>query len=239
MSEKAKYENRNPIHRYLLQRFLASAARAVLTTGRTKIVDVGCADGYVYRYLRDHSGIAFDYVGYDIDHLAITQAKRGFPGIPFREASIYDLKVNTELVLCMQVLEHLNAPERAVKQLASMNADYFVVSVPHEPWFALGNLARGRHIRRLGSLPGHINHWTKRSFAELLGRHFEIVGDFSSFPWIMHLLCKPAPVARRRHLGVPVARRTRFSNKRGLDRNKSASASDESRRQKREQDAQE
>jgi SAM-dependent methyltransferase len=199
MSEKSKYESRSPIQRYLVERFLSSAAAALRSTGKRQIVEIGCADGYVYGFLRARLGVPFDYAGYDVDKAAITLAKQRYPDIQFEQGDIYGLAVRAEIVLCLEVLEHLSDPERALRQLAAMDADDFIVSVPHEPWFTLGNLARGRHLTTLGNIPGHINRWRKATFKQLVAPHFDIVQDYSSFPWIMYRLRKAGagPAAQR------------------------------------------
>jgi hypothetical protein len=71
MSEASKYENKNPLHRYLLDRFLQSVTPAVLSTGRRDIVEIGCADGYVYEFLLDHAGVPLSCAGFDIDLIAL------------------------------------------------------------------------------------------------------------------------------------------------------------------------
>lgn len=193
MSQISKYESRNPIQTALVRRFLASVTKAVLSTGKRNIADVGCADGYVYQFLRDHAGVPLDYVGYDVDLAALERAKARFPGIRFERGSAYDLDASADLVLCLEVLEHLADPDKALQHLASLSAGDFIVSVPHEPWFALGNLARGRHIGTFGNLPDHFNRWTKTRFNTQLSPWFEIVTDYSSFPWILYRLRKRRP----------------------------------------------
>jgi SAM-dependent methyltransferase len=190
MSEASKYENKNPLHRHLLHRFLSSITRAVLSTGRRDIAEIGCADGYVYEFLRDHAGARFHYAGFDVDVDALERARRRFPGVTFAHGSIYDFKTNADLVLCLEVLEHLEEPDAALRHIASLDADDFIISVPHEPWFALGNLARGRHIATFGNLPDHVNRWTKAQFRRQLSPWFEVVKDYSSFPWIAYRLRK-------------------------------------------------
>jgi hypothetical protein len=76
-SEASKYENKNPLHRFLLNRFLSSITRGVLSTGRRDIVEIGCADGYVYEFLRDHAGVPLNYADFDIDLIALESAKKG------------------------------------------------------------------------------------------------------------------------------------------------------------------
>jgi Methyltransferase domain len=192
MSEASKYENRNPLHRFLLHRFLGSITQGVLSTGRRNIVEIGCADGYVYEFLRENAGIAFDYAGFDVDAAALDRAKTRFPGTRFEHGSIYDFTAEADLVLCLEVLEHLEEPGAALRHLAALDVDDFIVSVPHEPWFALGNLARGRHVATFGNLPDHLNRWTKAQFRRELSPWFEVITDYSSFPWIAYRLRKAA-----------------------------------------------
>ena len=50
------------------------------------------------------------------------------------------------------------------------------------------NMARGAYVKDLGNTPGHVNHWSKRSFVSLLARHGEVVEARSPFPWTMLLV---------------------------------------------------
>ena len=65
---------------------------------------------------------------------------------------------------------------------------WLLVSVPREPLWRALNMARGAYLRDLGNTPGHLNHWSKRSFARLLARHGEVVELRSPFPWTMALV---------------------------------------------------
>ena len=49
-------------------------------------------------------------------------------------------------------------------------------------------MARGAYLKDLGNTPGHVNHWSKRSFVSLLGRHGDVVEARSPFPWTMLLV---------------------------------------------------
>ena len=53
---------------------------------------------------------------------------------------------------------------------------------------AVLNMARGAYLRELGNTPGHVNHWSKRSFVRLLSQHGEVVEARSPFPWTMLLV---------------------------------------------------
>ena len=64
---------------------------------------------------------------------------------------------------------------------------HLLVSVPREPLWRGLNMARGAYLKDLGNTPGHVNHWSKRSFTELLSRHGQVVEATSPFPWTMLL----------------------------------------------------
>ncbi len=77
----------------------------------------------------------------------------------------------------------------AYKQISLLWSLLFViVSVPREPLWRTVNMARGAYLKDLGNTPGHVNHWSKRSFVSLLERHGEVVEARSPFPWTMLLV---------------------------------------------------
>jgi hypothetical protein len=49
-------------------------------------------------------------------------------------------------------------------------------------------MARGAYLKDLGNTPGHLNHWSKRSFVGLLSRHGTVVEARTPFPWTMLLV---------------------------------------------------
>ena len=86
------------------------------------------------------------------------------------------------------MLEHVPDPERTLAEMARVAARHLLVSVPREPLWRALNVARGAYVRELGNTPGHVNHWSKRSFVALAGRHGEVVEARSPFPWTMLLV---------------------------------------------------
>ena len=73
-------------------------------------------------------------------------------------------------------------------EMARVARRHLLVSVPREPLWRALNVARGAYLRDLGNTPGHVNHWSKRSFAALLARHGEVEQVRSPFPWTMLLV---------------------------------------------------
>jgi SAM-dependent methyltransferase len=100
----------------------------------------------------------------------------------------------SDLVLCIEVLEHLPQVAPAVAELARITAretGRCVVSVPWEPWFCLGNLGRGKNVRRLGNDPEHIRWFTPRRLRRTLEPHFAEVTVVRAFPWLVGVAHQP------------------------------------------------
>ena len=106
---------------------------------------------------------------------------------------IYDLnekeKYGADLVVCCEVMEHLLEPEEALKKLAFLASPYCLFSVPREPLWRLLNLLRGVYIKKLGNTPGHVQHWSKRSFRRFVSPFFTVIETATPLPWTF-LLCR-------------------------------------------------
>jgi hypothetical protein len=79
-------------------------------------------------------------------------------------------------------------PERTLAEMRRCAQRHLLVSVPREPLWRALNVARGAYWPALGNTPGHLNHWSKRSFIALLGGYGEIAQVRSPFPWTMLLV---------------------------------------------------
>ena len=86
------------------------------------------------------------------------------------------------------MLEHVPDPRTTLSEMARCAQRYLLVSVPREPLWRALNMARGAYLSHLGNTPGHLNHWSRRSFMRLLSGHGEIVEARSPFPWTMLLV---------------------------------------------------
>jgi 2-polyprenyl-3-methyl-5-hydroxy-6-metoxy-1,4-benzoquinol methylase len=93
-----------------------------------------------------------------------------------------------DLVSAIEVLEHLPDPASTVAEMARCARRHLLVSVPREPLWRALNIARGAYLSTLGDTPGHLNHWSKRSFVRLLARHGEVAEIRTPLPWTMLLV---------------------------------------------------
>ena len=78
--------------------------------------------------------------------------------------------------------------EHTLAEMARCAERHLLVSVPREPLWRMLNIARGAYIAQLGNTPGHLNHWSKRSFTKLLSRYGQVAEVRSPFPWTMLLV---------------------------------------------------
>jgi SAM-dependent methyltransferase len=93
-----------------------------------------------------------------------------------------------DLACAIEVLEHVPDPEHTLAEMARCAERHLLVSVPREPLWRMLNMARGAYWPALGNTPGHLNHWSRRSFVRLLSRHGHVTEVRSPFPWTMLLV---------------------------------------------------
>lgn len=193
-----KYHTKNPIARWLVNGFLDSFRELSRSTDARDALEVGCGEGHLSAIL---AGDGRSVRGIDISPAIIEQA-RSHPdnrtnGARFEVGSVYDLSADSdaaELVVCCEVMEHLEDPDRALSILARLARPYLLVSVPREPIWRMLNMARGRYLGDLGNTPGHVQHWSQRRFLDLLSRHVDVIAVRTPLPWTM-ALCRARPTA--------------------------------------------
>jgi 2-polyprenyl-3-methyl-5-hydroxy-6-metoxy-1,4-benzoquinol methylase len=187
-----KYESRNPVQRLLIWYFHRRVWDLVVGTGAGRILDVGCGEGFtVGRLLAQDGHLAMQ--GLDADWPALLQAKRSHPGPPFLLGDIARLPYandSFDLVLCLEVLEHLGDHTAALDELKRVSGRYCLISVPNEPWFMLANLLRGKNVRAWGNDPEHVQHWTAGGFRRMMGEYFTVERVVYPFPWVLALCQK-------------------------------------------------
>lgn len=185
-----KYNSRNPLQQLLIQRFLNTVSCLVEQSGALILADIGCAEGFVINHLQ-RSGLPLQCVGIDIDIDALRRARSIYTGFQIQQGNIYDIPYEAgvfDLVLCLEVLEHLHYPEQAVLELMRISQRYCLLSVPHEPFFRVANLLRGKSLSRLGDDIDHVNHWNRASFTRFLQSFDLIVRNVEApFPWLVVL----------------------------------------------------
>lgn len=188
-----KYNTKNPIAAYLVGGFLKNFLELVDDTQAREVFEVGCGEGHLsIRMLRKGLSVA----GVDLEESVVRLANEtaGSEGFPqrFGVRDLYELSADeaaAELVVCCEVLEHVPDPAAALKVLTSLARPWLLLSVPREPIWRGLNMARGKYISDLGNTPGHIQHWSRSAFVDLVAQNARIVEIRTPLPWTM-VLCR-------------------------------------------------
>jgi methionine biosynthesis protein MetW len=153
----------NPYERWKMQRVRALLSR---TSEHARVLDLGCGDG---RVLADLAPLGIRGMGLDVSDEAVAQTRRR--GIEAARADLDGGHLPVadgafDVALCLDVVEHLFAPERLLR----------------EAW---RSLARGGQL--IIAVPNGLNLFNRVSFAA--GRHVDVMdkAHLSSAPFSEHL----------------------------------------------------
>lgn len=186
-----KYTSKNPIERRLVGGFMREFDVMVELTGAGAAHEVGCGEGELsMRLAREGLTVRGTDAFPEVIDEARERAAAEELDITYEAKAVQELdpaRDSAELVVCCEVLEHLEDPEGALEVLASLADPWLIASVPREPLWRALNMARGKYIGDRGNTPGHLNHWSKNGFARFLGTHFEVEMLRSPTPWTMAL----------------------------------------------------
>jgi 2-polyprenyl-3-methyl-5-hydroxy-6-metoxy-1,4-benzoquinol methylase len=187
-----KYGSTNPVVKRLMAGFERTLEELMAQASPRTILDVGCGEGVLtHRWAqREHVD---RIVGIDLEDPALQAEweQRRHPNLEYRLLKAENMPFadgEFELASAIEVLEHVPDPAHTVAEMARVASGWLLVSVPREPLWRGLNMARGAYLKDLGNTPGHLNHWSKRSFVSLLSRHGEVVEARSPFPWTMLLV---------------------------------------------------
>ena len=187
-----KYGSTNPVVRRLMGAFERTLDELFEQAAPQSLLDVGCGEAVLTHKWAQRLGDR-RVVGIDLDDplLHAEWEGRQAPNLSYRVMKAENLPFadgEFDLATAIEVLEHVPDPAHTVAEMARVASGHLLVSVPREPLWRGLNLARGAYVKQLGNTPGHLNHWSKRSFVTLLSRHGDVVEARSPFPWTMLLV---------------------------------------------------
>ncbi len=119
-AEPAWIHRRNLVHR-------------LLPSEAGPILDAGCGDGAMSEDIARVTGVPV--VGVDLSTKRASYARREFGSASYAIGSIYELPFANDTfstVVCADLLEHLDDPERAVTELVRVSSQWVVISVPYK-----------------------------------------------------------------------------------------------------------
>jgi ubiquinone/menaquinone biosynthesis C-methylase UbiE len=181
-----KYASKNPIEKRMMDGFFTALDRMLTGLQPDTVVEIGAGEGRITERLVDRFPNA-TVVGLDLpdtnlaeewDDIEVPMFFGDATRMPFVDKSI-------DLVVGLEVLEHVPHPERALADIARVCRGFTILSVPREPIWRAGNMARGRYFRDWGNTPGHVNHWSSRSFERFVAKRCAITDVAHPLPWTM------------------------------------------------------
>jgi len=184
-TNQAKYTDGVKIRNIFLRPFQRRFVNAVAALEPTSLLELGTGEGYLLNEIHQRLPQA-RLVGLDLIPEFVAEGKRVFPHLDLRTGDIYHINEpdqSWDVVVASEVLEHLDRPADALRELTRVAKHAVVLSVPWEPFFRLGNFARGKHWQRFGNHPEHINLWTGKKFVAFASEQLIVDHVIPSLPW--------------------------------------------------------
>ncbi len=187
-----KYGSTNPLVRRMMDGFEGALDDLLEAASPISLLDVGCGEGVLVHQWAQRLAPA-RVVGIDLEEPSIQAgwAQREAPNLEYKVMKAENLPFaenEFDMACAIEVLEHVPDPEHTLAEMARCAEHRLLVSVPREPLWRMLNMTRGAYLKDLGNTPGHLNHWSKRSFVKLLSRYGKVVEARSPFPWTMLLV---------------------------------------------------
>jgi ubiquinone/menaquinone biosynthesis C-methylase UbiE len=187
VARQEKYDDKNPVVSFVIARFFERLRTVIGELNPRSVLDAGCGEGEMLRRGVLPEGLHPVCLDLRTESLAEVDARKrvcaSVQALPFAARRF-------DVVMCLEVLEHLDDPASAVRDLARVAREAVVVSVPYEPYFRIGNVLRGKHLGGLGNHPEHVQHWNLRTFEKFLRGSVADVRVIEAFPWII-ACCRP------------------------------------------------
>jgi ubiquinone/menaquinone biosynthesis C-methylase UbiE len=188
-----KYGTKNPIARSLMKGFLKSVTQLYEHTTPKTVLEVGCGEGELAHHLLQSGHRPNEFQAVDI---SLTNVRTDLDELLFfRNASIYELPYDDkrfDLVVCCEVLEHLERPADGLAELARVARKAVLLSTPWEPVWRMMNVARFKYVSEFGNTPGHIQHFSRSGLIKLAKTKLQIIAKRTPLPWTV-LLGEPLP----------------------------------------------
>jgi ubiquinone/menaquinone biosynthesis C-methylase UbiE len=190
-----KYATRNPVARVLFQNFLRNVRELLEQVSAESVLEVGCGEGYLTRLVAEWLHPS-RICGIDLSARIFDPEGSSSSSLFFSCQSAYQLGFRREcfdLVIGAEVLEHLRFPLSALTEIHRVTSRFVLFTVPREPIWRVLNLVRFAYWHNLGNTPGHLQHWSSKSFMALVSRSFDILEVRKPLPWTVVLAVKKAP----------------------------------------------
>lgn len=184
-----KYENNSVIARQLVDNYFKAVSRLMAKTEHVKLAhEVGVGEGYSTIRLYD---MVPNLTASEFVETMVRKAQKNNPKVKIFQESVYELQYlneSVDVVFLLEVLEHLDYPELALKELKRISKRYLILGVPNEPLWRILNFMRFKYMKEFGNTPGHLNHWSTKSLVSLIEKNFgKVIEVETPIPWTIVL----------------------------------------------------
>lgn len=156
--------------------------------GSKKILDVGCGVGSLVLYL---SNIFSYLLGIDVSDKAIDIANtakknNNIQNIDFKNKSLNEVKTNFDLVLCTEVIEHIDDDKDFISSLSNRlnESGYLVISTPSDESF----FYKKGFFTNFDKRVGHIRRYNINSLTKKLNNGGFRVVDYGETDGILRMI---------------------------------------------------
>jgi 2-polyprenyl-3-methyl-5-hydroxy-6-metoxy-1,4-benzoquinol methylase len=187
-----KYDSNNIFKKFLIKNFKNTIVETIREYSQeiNTVAEFGCGEGVIAALVKLQFP-KFEVKASDYSPKIIKLAKKRWDlDINFYIKNIYELQSDdsADLIILCEVLEHLKDYRKALEKIKGLDFKYALVTVPREPIWRILQFISGNNIKEIGNTPGHVNHWNKRDFENLLSEYFEVHFTKSPFPWNLALV---------------------------------------------------
>lgn len=192
-----KYEKEGRIGGFLVEAFYSKVVEllAPCLRGGMTLLEVGCGAGYstqrLARVLPDGCG----FLACDVGPTLVSAARARNQDVHISRQSVYSLALpdkSVDVVVMLEVMEHLDRPDRALTELQRVTRSNLILSTPREPIWRMLNFMRGKYMADFGNTPGHIQHWSSGGLRRYVESRFDVRDVRRPLPWtVLSLVPKP------------------------------------------------
>jgi SAM-dependent methyltransferase len=190
-------EGQGQIGARLLNGYFRAVEKLLQASGKLKpgqritAIELGCGEGYSTQRLNAMLGPEVELSASEYVKELVPKARDLNPHVTVIQENIYQLThkdKSFDIVLLLEVLEHLDYPDRALVEIRRILKDdgVLILGVPNEPLWRFLNILRGKYLKDFGNTVGHLNHWSPKGLQKFISSEFgPVLIRKNPIPWTL------------------------------------------------------